>query len=559
MQTKFSALIPSIIKGDGDFDNSAQDVEYFWHSFFLLKPEFLVIQNSLNANYSVLHLRSLIGKCLETISARDQSQVAKMRRANASYLLIQIFETIWPRIRVGTFGVDALNILCGLEHADDFFKNLFDCILIQRDPEPALVLLSILSATRDIETNALTDFFTQNCTQITNYCLTASDLHLLLFSLLLQLDRPSGPFIQHFKAIKEPMFNSLVANLIARSSQLYVYMKPVVKSFFQRNVSRHSAAMLGLFEPSDFPPDQIKQYFVIFEPFVDASVFCFYELASYTTDPALISAALCLFSHVETSPSTPHSGDRLRMMLISFAFLLDSSPSVVSAQFDYKQFKSCFNSNIAECRECTIGAMTLDLVSYLLSIKANVRPISELIGRILYSILFTFIQYRGNHNVNWKTLFERIFLYCRKMISETCEFNGYAMAIVSMCSSFRAALFKKDDGYINMLQALSKEPAIAACSYTIPDSLSNATDFLNKCKAHAQTLCESLSSDVGDMQDAQVEAMLPNLKVDVVNHDTFQQIEKLSECPTFTQFFHIYARQHCENTQAFLQYAASHI
>ena len=105
-----------------------------------------------------------------------------------------------------------------LDGAERFFDRLFGAILPQSDPEPVLVLLSILTATRDIETNALTDFFTQNCQKISQYCSTASDLHLLLFSLLLQLDRPSGPFIQYFKSIKEPIFNSLIANLIARCS-----------------------------------------------------------------------------------------------------------------------------------------------------------------------------------------------------------------------------------------------------------------------------------------------------------------------------------------------------
>lgn len=558
MQTKFSALIPSIISGNNEYDSKPQESQYFWHSFFLLKPEFLVMQNALSSNYSIPALRTLIGKCIDAIGIRDQSQVSKMRRANASYLLVQIFESLWPRIRAGTFGVVAINILCGLDEAEKFFDRLFGAILSQTDSEPALVLLSILAATRDIETNALTDFFTQNCKGITQYCSIASDLHLLLFSLLLQLDRPSGPFIQHFKSIKDPIFNSLIANLIARCSQLYLCCKPKAKGFFQRETSAPSVAKLGLYVPSDF---QMPMYFLIFEPFVDAAVLCFYELSTTPdlANSALTSAALCLLSHVVTAPYTPHAGDRMRMLLLGFASLFDNTPSAVSLPFDYQQFRSCFNNRVAELRECTIGAMALDVISYLLQIKQNVEPIAGIIGRIIYTILYTFTQYRGNNNVRWKPLFERIFGYCRKTIGLNSQFNGFSFLIVAICSSFRAALFKKDDGYINLIQAISKEPAISACNYEIPDSLNSSADFLKKCRTHVQKLTESVGPELGDMPDSQVESTLPNIKIEEVPHDTFPQIEKFSECPDYTQLFHIFSRQHCENIQAFLQYAVSHI
>lgn len=558
MQTKFSALIPLIISGKNEYDTKPQEAQYFWHSFFLLKPEFLVMQTALSSNYSIPALRILIGKCIDAIGIRDQSQVSKMRRANASYLLVQIFESLWPRIRTGTFGVVAINILCGLDEADKFFDRLFGAILSQSDSEPALVLLSILSATRDIETNALTDFFTQNCTGITQYCSTASDLHLLLFSLLLQLDRPSGPFIQHFKSIKDPIFNSLIANLIARCSQLYVCCQPKTKSFFQRETTNPTVAKLGLYVPSDY---QMPMYFLIFEPFVDASVLCFYELSTTPdlANSALISGALCLLSFVVTAPYTPHAGDRMRMLLLGFASLFDNTPSAVTLPFDHQQFRSCFNNRVAELRECTIGAMALDIISYLLQIKQNIEPIAGVVGRIIYTILYTFTQYRGNNNVKWKPLFERIFSYNRKTIQLNSQLNGYAFVIVSICSSFRAALFKKDDGYIGLLQAISKEPAISACSFDVPDALKNSQDFLNKCRDHVLQLVKLVGSEVGDMQDAQVETKLHDMKIENVAHDTFPTIEKFSECPDYTQLFHIYSRQHCENIQAFLQYAVSHI
>lgn len=558
MQTKFSALIPSLISSANDQEIKPQDNEYFWHSFFLLKPEFLVIQTALSSNYSVPALRTLISKCIDAIGVRDQSQVSQMRRANASFLLVQIFESLWPRIRIGTFGIDAINILCGLNESDKFFDRLFGAILSQTDPYPALVLLSVLSATGDIETNALTDFFIQNCKGITQYCTIASDFHLLLFSLLIQLDRPSGPFIQHFKAIKEPIFNSLVANLVARSSQLYICCHPKVKTFFSRNTSTPSVAKLGLFAPSDY---QMPMCFVIFEPFVDSGILCFYELSTTPdlADNALISSSLCLLSHVETTPATPHAGDRLRMLLLAFAALFDYTPSTVALNYDYQQFKSCLNSKVAENRECTIGAMALDVVSYLLQISANIVPISGLIGRIIYTVLFTFIQYRGNNNVRWKVLFERIFGYCRQTIGASCEFNGYVLAIISLCSAFRAALFKKDDGYICLLKALSKEQAITACEYEAPASFGNSSEFLKKCKNHVDKLVEAIGTEVGDMQDQQIEAKLSTLKIENVDHDSFPQIAKFSECPTYTQFFHIYSRQHCENIQAFLHFSVSHI
>ena len=60
MQTKFSALIPLIISGKNEYDTKPQEAQYFWHSFFLLKPEFLVMQTALSSNYSTPPFRILI-------------------------------------------------------------------------------------------------------------------------------------------------------------------------------------------------------------------------------------------------------------------------------------------------------------------------------------------------------------------------------------------------------------------------------------------------------------------------------------------------------------------
>ena len=554
-QTKFSALIPHILS-DFSGTEKAEDNAYFWHSFFLLKPEFLVLQNCLSSNYSIDALRKLISKCLEVISSTEKTSVATMRRTNASFLLVQIFESIWPRIRTGTFGIDAIAILCGLGKDKVFFDNLFISVLSQTDAEPALVLLSLLAATRDVQTNSLTDFFTEKCGEITQYCMTASDLHLVLFSLLMQIDRPSGPFIQHFRAIKQPVFNSVVANLIARCSQLYVCCRPRESSFFGKVTTKAPAsAKLGLFVPTDFP---LPMCFGLFEPFVDAAVLCFYELVGNSPDGSLLSAALALLSYVASSPGTPHSGDRLKMLLIAFEFLFDSTPEAVDLPFDHQQFKSCFNAGICECRECSIGAMALDVVSFLLTMKKGILPISHIIGRIIYTIITAFVQYRGSHNVAWRRLFDRVFGFFSKTHALECEYNGYMVATVAACSAYRAALFKKDDGYIHMLQALAKEPGICACVYRPPDAFTMSSEFMKKCKAHVQDLTDTaLQEGFGDAQYAQVEAKLSSLKVESVPHEQFPELEKLSECPMYSEFFHIFARQHCEDVQAMLHYAIS--
>ena len=69
------------------------------------------------------------------------------------------------------------------------------------------------------------------------------------------------------------------------------------------------------------------------------------------------------------------------MILISFSFLFDKSPSVVSLPFDHIQLRSCFNTLVCECRECSIGAMALELISCLLEKEPLVVEVSPLVGR----------------------------------------------------------------------------------------------------------------------------------------------------------------------------------
>jgi hypothetical protein len=565
-QTKFSALIPEMLSDNPDSQESPQNRDYFWHSFFLLSPEFTVLQTTLSGSYSIKAVRELVAKCIETIGSGESTIVSSLRRRNASYLLVQIFEALWPRLRIGTFGVDALTILCGIDQSQPFFRSLFDSILPQSDPSPALVLLSLLAATRDIDTNALTDFFSERCEDIVRYCMKASDLHLLLFSMLLQFDRPSGPFIRHFRPASDsqdrvfggPDFKALLANeinLIARASQLFVCCRRTPPSFRRKTTSTPQAAQIGLFNPSDM---QLPMFFALFEPFVDAAVLCFFQLVSVTTDAALLSAALVLLSHLVASPAVQHSGDRLKMMLISFEFLFDGAPGAAAVPFDCQQFRSCFNSSVCDARECTVGAMCLELVSFLLELPRAVLPVSHIIGRIVYTIVSRFIHYRGNHNADWARLFGRIFSFCNKSSRLTCEFNGYSIATVAMCSSFRAALFKKDDGFIHLVQALAKEPSIALCEYRPPDAFNMSSDFMKKCQAHVRKLCQAARPEFAEIQFQQVEAVIPEIRVDEVPTDDFPEMDNLSECPTFTEFFHIYARQHCESVQALLQYAISH-
>ena len=555
MQTKFSALIPKLLsdKAKNDVDNNI----YFWHSFFLLKPEFHVLQTALFSNYSIDSLRKLIDKCLETIAEPQNDKVHQMKKANASYLLVQIFESLWPRIRQGTFGVDALNILCGLQNSTQFFDKLFSSILSQKQSETVLVLLSILVATRDIETNALTDFFISNYEKILSFCFQASDLHILLFSLLLQLERPNGPFIEAFRDTNKhypEKFRPLVANLLARCTQFYICCRPVEQSFFRKQ-EKPACATIGLFSPSDF---ELPAYFQLFEPFLDAAALSFFELCIAGIDATTVSAGISLFTHVETSPSTQHSGDRLYLFLISFAFMLAKTPQLAPQEFDYKQSKSCFNAGVTPCIDRSIGAMICECLCFFMNRKSLVPKLLNIIGRIVYSIIFIFNSFRGSHQIEWKNLFTSLFNAIEKGTEDSQEFNSFVICLIAMCSTFRTALFKRDDGYVQLLRALSMNTAPGYCKCSPTDAFERSDEFIDACQKHVKELTEVCVAITPDMTDEQIYDFAQKLKVTTVPTSSFKIMEPLTEQPRFSQFLRVYERTHCENTQAFLHYAAQH-
>ncbi|EAY12377.1 hypothetical protein TVAG_246110 [Trichomonas vaginalis G3] len=557
MQTKFSALIPELLSNNPQAQNQKAKDAYFWHSFFLLKPEFAVMQNALYSNYSLDAVRDLISRCIDTIADQANDKVAKMKKLNASYLLVQIFESLWPRLRTGTFGVDAINVLCGLQQADRFFDYLFKTILSQRDSESVIVLLSVLVATCDIETNALTDFFIAKVDQIVNFSMQASDLHILFFSLLLQLERPNGPFADRFRQLNPKVltiFNSLVANLLARCTQLYVCCTHVQTSFFKK-VSRPAAAKLGLFIPSDY---ELPAHFQIFEPFVDAAALTFLELSYLKLDSVCISAAISLFTHIETAPATPHSGDRLHLLLIAFAFLFDNYPESAKLSFDFTQFHSCFNALVTPCVERSIGAMVLECLCFLLNLPNINDRILSIIGRTIYTIMFIFGQIRDFGSANWKNLFTTIFSVMWKYNKE--EFNTYMLILVSMVSAYRMALFKRDDGYIELLRALSHNPDVLNCKTKPNDEFQRPDELIAQCKTHAEALANFVREKITpEMTDEQINHEIGQMKnLQIISNETFKMPEKLTEHPKFSQFLRVYERNHCENVQALLQYAIAH-
>ena len=554
MQTKFSALIPKLLAEKSKNDD--HDNIYFWHSFFLLKPEFHVLQTALFSNYSIDSLRFLISKCLETIAEPSKDKVHQMKKVNASYLLVQIFESLWPRIRQGTFGVDAINILCGLQNSKQFFDKLFSSILNQNQPETVLVLISLLVATRDIETNALTDFFITKCDQIVSYCFQASDLHILLFSLLLQLERPSGAFIEAFRDTNKhypEKFRPLVANLLARCTQFYICCRPMQQTLFKKQ-SKPTCATIGLFSPSDF---ELPAFFQLFEPFIDAAALNFFELCISGVDTTTASAAISLFTHIETSPTTLHSGDRLYLFLISFAFMFAKYPQIAAQEFDYKQCKSCFNSGVTACVERSIGAMVCECICFLMNLKSLLPQLLNIIGRIIYSIILIFNTFRGTHQVDWKNLFTSLFAAVDKSPDST-EFNTFVVCLIALCSTFRTALFKRDDGYIELLRALSQNTRPGYCECTPTDAFERSDDFIKKCQKHVYDLTSLCAAITPDMTDEQLYEFAQSLKVNIVPSSEFKQLEPLTEQPRFTQFLRVYERTHCENTQAFLHYASQH-
>lgn len=553
MQTKFSALIPELLSSNSQANSQRANDAYFWHSFFLLKPEFVVMQNTLFSNYSLEAVRDLVSRCIDTISDKSTDKVSKMKKINASYLLVQIFESLWPRLRAGTFGVDAINILCGLQQSDKFFDKLFKSIFSQQEPENVLVFLSILVATRDIETNALTDFFITKVDQLVKFSMQASDLHILLFSLLLQLERPNGPFAEQFKRSHPPIFNSLVANLLARSTQLYVCCRPVQQTMF-RKVSRPSTAKLGLFNPSEY---ELPAHFQIFEPFIDAAALTFLQLSSEELDAATISAAISLFTHIESSPATPHSGDRLYLFLVAFAFLFDETSACAEKQFDFVQFHSCFNSAVTECCERSLGAMYLQCLCFVINLPLNPK-ILWIIGRTIYNIIFIFNSYRGNHKVDWKNLFTSTLSVMWKYNEP--KFNTFIVCLVAMCSTFRAALFKRDDGYIELLRAIASNPDALLCRTSPTDDFQRSDEFISKCSQHVEKLVNFVKENITpEMSDDQIYAKITTISVETVATNSFNAPEKLTEHPKFTQFLRVYERNHCENIQALIQYLIAHI
>ena len=60
------------------------------------------------------------------------------------------------------------------------------------------------------------------------------------------------------------------------------------------------------------------------------------------------------------------------------------------------------------------------------------------------------------------------------------------------------------------------------------------------------------------MTDEQIYDFAQKLKVTTVPTSSFKIMEPLTEQPRFSQFLRVYERTHCENTQAFLHYAAQH-
>lgn len=558
MQTKFSALIPRLLTDIETFPNKT---DIFWHSFFLLKPEFHTMQTALYHNYSIESLRFIISRCLSVISDQKNDKVVEIQKKNASFLLIQIFESIWPRIREGTFGVDAINILCGLDKSQEFFDNLMESIFKNKFAEPALVLISLLVATRDIETNSLTDFFINESEMIIQYCLNASDLHILLLSLLLQLERPTGPFVSKFKEKNPKIFNSLVANLMARCSQMYLCChsepKTNISSFFKKPLKKQTA-VIGFYDPVDY---QLPLNFALFEPFIDSAVLNFYELCISGPESYLVCEALNLFINVITNSNTLHYEERVRMFLVCFMFLFDKHPEILNCECESMVQYGLVSQETFTPR--SIGAVSIDIFCYLM--KGVTNQDLSFIGRIIFNILQQFYISRQTDNVNWDLLYSTLFQTCRNKCAEKIDFNGYVIAIVAMTVTYKAALFKRDNGYIAMIRAIMSQSAIVGCLFSEPADIPLSVNFIKKCVAFVEELygcyLKSVNNNVGiieSMNDEQLYQHANNLKITPIPTANFPKLEHITEKPKFTSFFRIYERMHCENTQVFLHYAASH-
>jgi hypothetical protein len=218
-----------------------------------------VLQTVLSSPYSVDAVRRLVAKCLDAIGSNDPSLVSVLKRSNASYLLVQLFESLWPRLRAGTFGVDEINVLCGFEASDRFFKFFFDSTLPHRDSDPVLVLLSLLLATRDVETNALADFFAERCKE-----LPISDTRYPTSTFCcFQCFCNSTALLVRLFSISGQSINQSELNIV-RSAQLCVCCRPQPIAFLRKAQSRPIGAKLGLFNSNDF------------ETFVDALILCFF-------------------------------------------------------------------------------------------------------------------------------------------------------------------------------------------------------------------------------------------------------------------------------------------
>jgi hypothetical protein len=83
-------------------------------------------------------------------------------------------------------------------------------------------------------------------------------------------------------------------------------------------------------------------------------------------------------------------------------------------------------------------------------------------------------------------------------------YDGYAIATLAVCSSYRPALCKRDNGRVHTVQALAKDRILALCKCQSfsqsPDPFHISADYMKKYRIHMERHCYVQLYELGYFQ-----------------------------------------------------------
>jgi hypothetical protein len=224
LKSKFVAIYESFFKGEDPSINSNS----FWDEFFLLKVNFAYLESTISSlqEDELLKLKkmmnTLFSKCCATLKDENIFRVTHALETLA-ILLASILKK-----KFSNFGSDVITLICGIDHADAFFKQLIenvDTLMLTSDyagiRETALkIFLTLATATDNINQNALLEYFMlfdlfESIVQIHNTQCSHAMLFnsIVLLSVLINFKKyeSKNPYEKHFKTFtREKILKSLV-------------------------------------------------------------------------------------------------------------------------------------------------------------------------------------------------------------------------------------------------------------------------------------------------------------------------------------------------------------